>query len=64
MVVFAGMLAYVQWGTPTIIFAVILPGLVGFLSTYPIDHMLKKYQPKRPLEYDDTGTPIRMWYDD
>lgn len=64
MVIFAGLLTYVQWGTPTMFFAIILPGLVGFLSTYPMEHVLKKYQPKRELEYDETGTPIRMWYED
>ncbi|MBR6230027.1 MAG: YesL family protein [Eubacterium sp.] len=64
MVFFSGMLVYVQWGTPTMIFSIFLPGLVGFLSTYPMDHVLKKYQPKRELKYDESGNPIRMWYDD
>ena len=64
MVVFSGMLVYVQFATPTMIFGIILPGLVGFLSTYPIEHVFKKYQPKRELKYDEAGNPIRMWYDD
>ena len=64
LVFFAGMLVYVQWATPTMIFAIVLPGLVGFISTYPMDHVLKKYQPKSEVKYDEAGNPIRMWYDD
>ena len=64
MLVFAGMLIYVQWGTPTMVFGIILPGLLGFLSTLPMEHVFKKYQPKKELKYDESGNPIKMWYDE
>ena len=64
MVFFSALLVYVQFGTPTMVFGIVLPGLVGFLSTYPMEHVLKKYQPKSEVTYDETGTPIRNWYDD
>ncbi|MBO4396808.1 MAG: YesL family protein [Eubacterium sp.] len=64
MIFFSAMLIYVQFATPTMIFGIVLPGLVGFLSTYPMEHVLKKYQPKSEVTYDDTGTPVREWYDD
>lgn len=64
MVLFSGMLVYVQWMTPTMFFGIILPGLVGFVSTYPMEHVLKKYQPKSEVKYDEDGNRISMWYDD
>ncbi len=64
MVFFAAMLVYVQWATPTMIFSIILPGLVGFCATYPMEYVLKKYQPKSEVRYDETGTKISKWYDD
>ena len=64
LVFLAAMLVYVQWATPTMIFSIMLPGLVGFISTFPMEHVLKKYQPKSEVKYDESGNPIRMWYDD
>lgn len=59
-----GFYCFFFWGNPLLAFGIILPGLITFIVTYPMEHVLRKYTPKTETKYDESGQPIRMWYED
>ncbi len=45
-------------------FTIFLPGLICWLITFPMEHVLKKYQPKNEDKVDSEGHTIKMWYEE
>ncbi len=45
-----------------IIVAILSPGLAGFLYTFPMEHIMKKYMPKQEPRYAENGEEILEWY--
>ncbi|MCR4605065.1 MAG: YesL family protein [Eubacterium sp.] len=64
MVMVGVYLVYLNWGNPMLMFTVFLPGIICWLITFPMEHVLKKYMPKAEQQLDSEGRPIKMWYDE
>lgn len=58
----AGMLT--GFYTQIIIINFLVPGLAGFLYTFPMEHVMKKYMPKEEKQFDSEGTEITKWYNE
>ena len=68
--VLLGILGLVAFGmfvgiyTQIILITILLPGLAGFLYTFPMEHVMKKYMPKEEKQFDSEGTEITKWYNE
>lgn len=60
----AGFGLYVGFYTQIILIMLFLPGLAGFLCTFPMEHIMKKYMPKEEKQYDSEGTEMTQWYNE
>lgn len=48
-----------------IIFApMFIPGVAGFLYTFPMERVMKKYMPKEDKQYTEEGEEIVAWYNE
>lgn len=47
-----------------VVVVIFIPGLTGFLITYPMEHVLKKYMPKKEPRYTEDGEEIVEWYNE
>lgn len=45
-----------------IIVAILAPGLMGYVYTFPMEHVMKKYMPKPEPRYTPEGEQILEWY--
>ena len=50
--------------TNIIIFLLVAPGLAGFVYTFPMEHIMKKYMPKEEPQYTEDGEEIIPWYNE
>lgn len=50
--------------TGIIILFLVVPGLAGFLYTFPMEHVMKKYMPKPETKYTENGEEIVEWYNE
>lgn len=41
-----------------------VPGTAAFLYTFPMEHALKKYMPKKEQKFTEDGEPILEWYEE
>ncbi len=55
---------YAAFYTQIILIMLVLPGLAGFLYTFPMEHVMKKYMPKEEKQFDSEGTEITKWYNE
>lgn len=46
------------------IFLLFIPGAAGLLYTLPMEHILKKYMPKKEPRYTEDGEEILEWYEE
>lgn len=60
----AGFGIYAGIYTQIILFLLIVPGLAGFLYTFPMEHVLKKYMPKSEKKFTEDGEEIVEWYNE
>ncbi len=66
LLILAAMVALIYAGMVTNIILTFLfaPGLAGFASTYPMEHVMKKYMPKEEPKYTEDGEEIVAWYNE
>lgn len=57
-------LVYFVMITNIIIFLLFAPGLAGFVYTFPMEHIMKKYMPKEEPQYTEDGEEIIPWYNE
>ncbi len=64
--ILAAAVALIYLGVVTNIILVIIfvPGLAGFCYTFPMEHVMKKYMPKKDPVYDEDGKEILEWYEE
>lgn len=55
---------YIGFYMQIILIMLFLPGLAGFLYTFPMEHVMKKYMPKEEKQYDSEGTQVTQWYNE
>ncbi|MCM1245297.1 MAG: YesL family protein [Roseburia sp.] len=60
----AGAGVYVGFVAQVPILLMFVPGLAGFLYTFPMEHLLKKYTPKSEAKYTEDGEEIVEWYNE
>ncbi len=60
----AAALIYVGMITNVILIFIFTPGLAGFVYTYPMEHVMKKYMPKEEPRYTEDGEEIVAWYNE
>ncbi|MCH5266311.1 MAG: YesL family protein [Lachnospiraceae bacterium] len=60
----AGYGLFVGVWTGIIILILVVPGLAGFLYTFPMEHVMKKYMPKSETKYTESGEEIVEWYNE
>lgn len=60
----AGAGIYVGFAAQVPFFLLFVPGTAGFLYTFPMEHLLKKYMPKREPKYTEDGEEIVEWYEE
>lgn len=60
------MAALIYFGmiTNIIIIFIFAPGLAGFVYTFPMEHIMKKYMPKEEPQYTEDGEEIIPWYNE
>lgn len=57
-------LIYLGMITNVILVFIFVPGLTGFVYTYPMEHIMKKYMPKEEPQYTADGEEIVAWYNE
>lgn len=57
-------LIYLGMVTNVILIFIFAPGLAGFVYTYPMEHIMKKYMPKEEPKYTEDGEEIVAWYNE
>lgn len=57
-------LIYLGMVTNIILIFIFAPGLAGFVYTYPMEHIMKKYMPKEEPKYTEDGEEIVAWYNE
>ena len=57
-------LIYLGMITNVILVFIFVPGLTGFVYTYPMEHIMKKYMPKEEAKYTADGEEIVAWYNE
>lgn len=57
-------LIYLGMITNVILVFIFVPGLAGFVYTYPMEHIMKKYMPKEEPKYTEDGEEIVAWYNE
>lgn len=57
-------LIYLGMITNVILVFIFVPGLTGFVYTYPMEHIMKKYMPKEEPKYTVDGEEIVAWYNE
>lgn len=64
--ILAAMVALIYLGmiTNIILIFIFAPGLAGFVYTYPMEHIMKKYMPKEEPKYTEDGEEIVAWYNE
>lgn len=60
----AGFGLYAGVYTQIIVLFLIVPGLAGFLYTFPMEHIMKKYMPKPEKKFTEDGEEIVEWYNE
>jgi UPF0716 family protein affecting phage T7 exclusion len=60
----AAALIYVGIITNVILIFIFVPGLAGFVYTFPMEHVMKKYMPKGEPRYTEDGEEIVEWYNE
>ena len=55
-------LIYLAMVTNIIILFIFVPALAGFVYTFPMEHIMKKYMPKEEAKYTEDGEEIVPWY--
>lgn len=64
ILVLAGLALFAGFYTQIILIMLFVPGLAGFLYTFPMEHVMKKYMPKEEKQFDSEGTEITKWYNE
>ncbi|MCR5797682.1 MAG: YesL family protein [Eubacterium sp.] len=65
ILVAAGFGVFVGFTGAMPVFLVFVPGTAGFLYTFPMEHILKKYLPeKEERKFDENGVEILEWYEE
>lgn len=66
LAILAAMVALIYLGmiTNVILTFIFAPGLAGFVYTYPMEHIMKKYMPKEEPRYTENGEEIVAWYNE
>jgi uncharacterized membrane protein YesL len=64
ILVLAGFGLYAAFFTQIVLITLVVPGLAGFLYTFPMEHIMKKYMPKEEKQYDSEGTEMTKWYNE
>lgn len=64
--ILAAMVALIYLGmiTNIVLIFIFAPGLAGFVYTYPMEHIMKKYMPKEEPKYTEDGEEIVAWYNE
>ena len=64
--ILAAMVALIYLGmiTNIILIFIFAPGLAGFVYTFPMEHIMKKYMPKEEPKYTEDGEEIVAWYNE
>lgn len=57
-------LIYLGMITNIILIFIFAPGLAGFVYTFPMEHIMKKYMPKEEPKYTENGEEIVAWYNE
>lgn len=57
-------LIYLGMITNVILIFIFAPGLAGFVYTFPMEHIMKKYMPKEEPQYTEDGEEIVAWYNE
>lgn len=57
-------LIYLGMITNIILIFIFAPGLAGFVYTFPMEHIMKKYMPKEEPKYTEDGEEIVAWYNE
>lgn len=57
-------LIYLGMITNIILIFIFAPGLAGFVYTFPMEHVMKKYMPKEEPKYTEDGEEIVAWYNE
>ena len=57
-------LIYLGMITNVILVFIFVPGLTGFVYTYPMEHIMKKYMLKEEPQYTADGEEIVAWYNE
>lgn len=57
-------LIYLGMITNVILIFIFAPGLAGFVYTFPMEHVMKKYMPKEEPKYTEDGEEIVAWYNE
>ena len=64
ILILAGLGIYLGIYTQIILMLLIVPGLAGFLYTFPMEHVMRKYMPKQEKRYTEDGEEIVEWYNE
>lgn len=64
--ILAAMVALIYLGmiTNIILIFIFAPGVAGFVYTFPMEHIMKKYMPREEPKYTEDGEEIVAWYNE